>query len=107
MKVDLSKSGLDMFFKPYQKLSLSTLWEYPDGLNTREVWKKVNDQMELTISRASIINFLAYCAEQGILQYRETTGKGGYRRIYYHKYNRDELSKYLKKAVKETLSTLT
>ncbi len=105
-KLDLSKSGLDMFFKPYQKKALDIIWDYPEGLNTRQVWKKTNDQMTLSISRASIINFLAASAEQGILDYREETGKGGYRRYYWHKYDRAGLSKYLKEMVKEALKTL-
>ena len=106
LKLDLNKTGLDMFFRPYQKVALEILWNYPEGLNTRQVWKMTNDQMESSTSRASIINFLAASAEQGILNYREETGKGGYRRYYWHKYEQKELSKFLANVVKDALDTL-
>jgi hypothetical protein len=106
LKLDLNKTGLDMFFKPYQRISLQVLWEHPEGLNTREVWKATNYRMERTISRASIINFLAMATENGILNYKEITGKGGHRRIYWHKYDESELSNYLKDAVLKSLDTL-
>ena len=107
IKLDLNESGYNMFFKPYQRISLEVLWDNPDGLNTRDVWKETNSRMDKTMSRASIINFLAWAAENGILEFKETTGKGGYRRIYWHKYDNEELAKYLKDIVIQSLDTLS
>ena len=106
IRMDLSKQGFDMFFKPYMKKGLEVLWEHPEGLNTRQVWMACNENAERSISRASVINFLAWAADEGILVYREETGKGGYRRIYTHKYDKNELSQYLVTQVKQALQTL-
>ncbi len=35
-----------------------------------------------TMSRASVISFLNRMVEEGFLEYREATGKGGHKRIY-------------------------
>jgi hypothetical protein len=104
--MDLSKSGFDMFFKPYMKKGLEVLWEHPEGLNTRQVWMACNEEMERSISRASVINFLAWAAEEGILVYREETGKGGYRRIYTHKFDKSGLADFLKSTVQAALVSL-
>jgi hypothetical protein len=105
-RMDLSKSGFDMFFKPYMKKGLEVLWEHPEGLSTRRVWSACNGEMDKSISRASVINFLAWAAEEDILEYREETGKGGYRRIYSHIYDKDGLSNFLKLRVREALASL-
>jgi len=56
-----------------------------------------------TISRASVINFLNAMVDEGVLIYRETTGKGGYRRIYSPKYDERGFRKYIAKTVIESL----
>jgi predicted transcriptional regulator len=104
--LDLSETGLDMFFKPYQIVSLDLLWNSEENLSSRQVWEKVNEQLEGTISRASIINFLNASVEHGLLNYVEITGKGGYRRIYSAKLSKPETSKYLSDKVTELLQTL-
>jgi len=104
--LDLSETGFEMFFKPYQIASLDLLWNSNEHLSSREVWEKVNQALPGTISRASIINFLNASVENGLLEFKETTGKGGYRRLYTPKLSKDETSKYLSKIVKEQLQTL-
>jgi hypothetical protein len=106
LKLDLSESGLDMLFKLYQQKALSILWDHLEGLNSRQVWEMTNKKIPDTISRASIINFLNDMAEYGLLDYREESGKGGYHRIYWHKYDRNGFSKYLKDIVQKALETL-
>ena len=73
---------------------------------SREVWDQVNQVLPGTISRASIINFLNASVENGLLEFKETTGKGGYRRLYTPKRSKDETSKYLSKIVQDQLQTL-
>lgn len=106
LTVDLSENGLEMFFRPYQIAALDLLWNNEEYLSSREVWEKVNQELSGTISRASIINFLNASVENGLLDFKETTGKGGYRRLYIPKYSKDETSKYLSKIVKDQLQTL-
>ena len=104
--LDLSETGFEMFFKPYQIASLDLLWNNDEHMSSREVWEKVNEILPGTISRASIINFLNASVENGLLNYMETTGKGGYRRLYTSKLSKVETSKYLSEIVTNQLETL-
>ena len=106
LNLNLSENGLEMFFKPYQIASLELLWNSEENLSSRQVWEKVNDQIPGTISRASIINFLNASVENGLLDYVETTGKGGHRRLYSSKMSKPETSTFLAEAVRERLNTL-
>lgn len=106
LKLDLSETGMKMFFKPYQIAVLEVLFQNPDGLNSRQVWQKTNEKIPNTISRASIINFLNSLADLEILEYKEVSGKGGYRRIYWHQYSKKDLAKFLSNEVTNALKTL-
>ena len=106
LTLDLNEKGFEMFFKPYQIASLDLLWNTDEHLSSRMVWEKVNEMLPGTISRASIINFLNASVENGLLDYIETTGKGGYRRLYTSKLSKPETTKYLSAIVKERLQTL-
>jgi predicted transcriptional regulator len=106
LTLDLTETGLEMFFRPYQIAALNLLWGSDDHLSSREVWEKVNQNIEGRISRASIINFLNASVENDLLDFKETTGKGGYRRLYTPKRSKDETAKYLSKIVKNQLETL-
>ncbi len=104
--MDLTKTGLDMFFKPYQVKSLHFLWSRQTPQSSRQVWDHVNNEMADGISRASIINFLNASVENGLLNFVETTGKGGYRRLYSSKLTRPETSIFLSEKVENRLQTL-
>jgi hypothetical protein len=65
-----------------------------------------NKEISDSISRASIINFLNDVEEYGILGYRVEHGKGGERRYYWHKYDRNGFSRYLKEIVQKALERL-
>ena len=106
LTLDLSETGLEMFFRPYQIEALELLWNTEETLSSRKVWEQVNEKLEGTISRASIINFLNASVENGLLNYVETTGKGGYRRLYTPKLSKDETAKYLSEEVKKALNSL-
>ena len=106
LNVDLSETGLGMFFKPYQIASLELLWNSEETLSSRQVWEQVNEMLPGTISRASIINFLNASVETGLLNFVETTGKGGYRRLYASKMTKPDTSTFLTKVVQERLNTL-
>ena len=104
--MDLTKTGLDMFFKPYQVAALKILWSSRNHLSSRQVWEQANEQLPGTISRASIINFLNASVDNGFLNYAETTGKGGYRRLYSSKLDKSETSTFLSQIVMDCLETL-
>jgi predicted transcriptional regulator len=106
LNLDLQETGLAMFFKPYQITSLNILWGSDEPLSSRQVWERVNEELTESISRASIINFLNASVDNGLLDYTETTGKGGYRRLYSSKLTKPETSVYLTEIVSERLQTL-
>ena len=106
LNLDLQETGLAMFFKPYQITSLNILWNSDDPLSSRQVWERANDELSESISRASIINFLNASVDNGLLDYTETTGKGGYRRLYTSKLTKPEVSVYLSEIVSDRLQTL-
>ncbi len=106
LNLDLSETGLAMFFKPYQVASLVLLWNSDENLSSRQVWEQVYEQLPGTISRASIINFLNASVDNGLLDFIEVTGKGGYRRLYSSKLSESGTRSFLTETVKESLPTL-
>lgn len=106
-KMDLSKKGLDMFFKDYQLQSLRVLWESGEGLFTRDVWERVNELRNQPISRTSIIISLNNMVENGILSGTDLPGKGGYKTRYEAKMNEQELKQHLAKLVKAKINEMT
>ena len=106
LNLNLSETGMEMFFKPYQIASLELLWNNEETLSSRQVWEQVNEELPGTISRASIINFLNASVENGLLNYTEITGKGGYRRLYSSKMSKPESTVFLSEVVRERLQTL-
>jgi predicted transcriptional regulator len=103
LSMDLTHEGLLMFFKPYQLNALKSLWASSQGMNTREVWEAIGSDK---ISRASVINFLAEAAENGLLEVSTTTGKGGHRGIYKPKYNEEGTKEFIKRVFKERMDGL-
>ena len=78
---DSNKQGLATVLFDYEIEALHILWSRNgEYLTSREVWQQVSGK--LTISRASIINSLNRMARSGVLDYKETTGKGGHRGLY-------------------------
>ena len=101
--MDLSKEGLEMFFKPYQIQVLKTLWSTGKPLNSGEVWRAIGvDQ----ISRASVINFLNEMTEDGFLVMETTTGKGGHYGLYSPRWDEKGTKKHLVMAITEKLQEL-
>ena len=105
--MDLSKKGLDMFFKDYQLQSLRVLWDSGEGLFTRDVWERVNELRNQPISRTSIIIFLNDMVNDDILSGTSLSGKGGYKLRYEAKMSEGELKQHLAKLVKAKLNEMT
>ena len=99
-------SGLDKVLKDYQIEALKLVWtKEEDGAISKEVYEHVNVALKgvRTISRASIINFLNAMVDEGVLNYKEETCKGGYRRIYYPKLDERGFKKHIAKTVINSL----
>ena len=91
-----ANDGLSKVFRDYQQEALKSVWKNGEnGLVSREVYEYVNGKIDDSISRASIINFLKAMADEGVLNYTERTGKGGYHRVYTPRLNESEFKKYV------------
>jgi len=109
MKFDTSKNGLNTMFRPYQVALLEHIWdlnsETRTGITSSQAYTFLwqTDDRELRKSRASVIFSLNDMVDDGILEYEEESGKGGYHRVYYPKMNREEFGKHVKKTITDKL----
>jgi len=105
LKIDPAGEGLGKVLRGYEEEALRFVWERgEEGVISREVWLHVNEALgERTISRASIINFLNAMVDEGVLNYREETGKGGYHRVYLTKLDERAFKKYVAETVIRSL----
>jgi predicted transcriptional regulator len=105
-KFDPSKNGLRKTLKEYEEIALRYIWAQGDiGAGTGKTCKVVNEALgpDKSISRASVIFFLERMANQGVLDYRSATGKGGRHRIYYPIMDERGYKKHLLKTVVESM----
>ncbi len=106
LKIDLSRKGLDMFFKDWQLQSLRVLWRSCEGLFSKDVWEQVSELPNYSISRSSIIQFLNNMVECDILSGTEYTGKGGRKLRYQAKMSEQELKHHLAELVQAKLNEM-
>jgi len=103
---DTAGRGLAKVLRDYQIEALKLVWTKGDeGAISKEVWQHTNEVLKgiRTISRASIINFLNAIVDEGVLNYKEETCKGGTRRIYYPKLDESGFKKHIAKMVIKSL----
>ncbi len=100
-----AKEGLLKVFRGYQEMALRLVWETNDeGVVSSLVWSGVNEKLSgRGISRASIINFLNAMVDEGVLDYHEKTGKGGYHKVYRPKLDETSFKLYLAQMLISTL----
>jgi predicted transcriptional regulator len=105
LKFNPNRDGLSKVFRDYEEEALRLVWEKGDeGVISREVWTHVNENLNgKTISRASIINYLNAMVDEGVLDYDERTGKGGYHRVYRPKLVEVEFKRFLAETVISSL----
>ena len=104
-KFDPSKTGLRKTLREYEELALRYIWEIGDeGAGSGITWRVVNERLEegKTISRASIIFYLNRMVDQGVLSWRDATGKGGHHRIYITKLDESGYKKYIVRTLLES-----
>jgi len=103
---DPAGEGLAKVLRDYQIEALKLVWNNgEEGVNSREAWQHANKELVgiRTISRASIINFLDAMVEEGVINYKEETCKGGYRRIYSPKLDESGFKKHIARTVVQSL----
>ena len=104
--IDPSKTGLRKTLREYEELALRYIWETGnEGAGSGITWSAVSERLGegKTISRASIILFLNRMVDQGVLSWRDATGKGGHHRIYVTKLDEVEYRKYVLRTVIESM----
>ena len=104
---DPSKTGLRKTLREYEELALRYVWETGDeGAGSGSAWSAVNERLEegKTISRASIIFFLNRMVDQGVLSWRDATGKGGHHKIYITKLDENGYKKYVVRTLLESVT---
>lgn len=104
--LDPKASGLSKVLKEYQREALRFIWKSEGkGLTSRMVHSQVNERLDAgkSISRASIINFLNAMVDEGVLDYVEESGKGGYHRLYSAKLDEAGFKRSLAESVVSSL----
>jgi predicted transcriptional regulator len=97
-KFDPSQPGLRKILREWEELALRYVWSIGEvGANSGPVWRHVNEQLGPgdSRSRASIILAMNRFVDQGVLGWRDATGKGGHHRVYYPLMNESEHRKYI------------
>ena len=105
-KFDPSRDGLRKTLKEYEELALRFLWGIrEEGAGSGLIWKVVNEKLKPggSISRASVIFALNRFVDQGVLGWRDATGKGGHHKIYYPLMSKEGYLKYLIKTMVESM----
>ena len=105
-KFDPSQDGLRKTLKEYEEVALRYLWEIgEEGANSGLIWKVVNEKLKPSgsISRASIILAMNGFVDQGVLGWRDATGKGGHHKIYYPLMDEKGYVKYVLKTITESM----
>ncbi len=94
------KKGLAKILLNYQQEALNSIWRNSEKSQTsREVHEYVNGNIDGSISRASIINFLKVMADEGVLDYEMHPGKGGMRPIYTPRMNESEFKTHVAQTI--------
>jgi len=106
MIFDTSEKGLLTIFKPYRAALMDYIWELNNpertGVKSGQAYEFLKDNPD-SKSRASYIFFLNDMVEEGILEYEEQSGKGGYHRVYYPKMNREQFARHVVETITSKL----
>ena len=97
-KFDPAQSGLRKTLREYEEIALRYIWDVGDeGAGSGKAWMYVNEQLKggKSISRASVIFFLDRMVDEGVLGFRDATGKGGHHRIYVPNLDEEGYKKYI------------
>ena len=71
-------------------------------MSSGDAYKFLRDHPD-SKSRASVIIFLNEMVEEGVLEYEEESGKGGYHRVYYPKMKREQFAEHVVEKITDKL----
>jgi len=106
-KFDPEKRGLRKTLREYEEIAIRYIWSLGDeGAGSGKVWTYVGENLKdgKTISRASIIFFLNRMVDEGVLGFRDATGKGGHHRIYIPAMDEKAYKKYIVKTLYDSVA---
>jgi len=106
-KFDPAETGLRKTLREYEEIALRYIWSLGDeGSGSGKAWEHVNRELGegKSISRASIIFYLNRMVDEGVLGFRDATGKGGHHRIYVKKLDESGYKKYVVRTLLESVS---
>ena len=107
MIFDTSGEGLLTLFKPYQVALMERIWELNDsgrvGVSSGQAHGYLLGYPD-SRSRASVIFFLNDMVEEGVLEYEEKSGKGGYHRVYYPRMDREQFALHVVETITDKLN---
>ena len=105
VKIDTDREGMGMIFKDWQVILMNKMLSEDIEYNSRQAWNYINEQLDPEkISRASVINFLEYCLNEGYFNKNEESGKGGYHGVYYRVMTEQEFWKTIAKKINDVLA---
>ena len=102
-----AEKGLRKTLKEYEELALRHIWGVgEEGAGSGKTWEHVNEELGpgMSISRASLIFFLNRLVDQGVLGFRDATGKGGHHRIYVLRLDERGYKKYVVRTIFESVA---
>ncbi len=111
MQLNTDREGLGVIFRKWQ---VPLVEEFFSGnpMTSKEAHKFLKARNIMAsqkgrgpVSRASVINFLNGMIDNGLLEYTEDTGQGGYHRIYKMPLTREEFAHKLINLFVDTLRT--
>ena len=109
MIFDTSEKGLQTLFKPYQAALMEYIWKLNNpertGITSGQAYEYLKDHLE-SKSRAAYIFFFNKMVEEGVLEYEEKSGKGGYHKIYYSKMNREQFAQHVVEMITRKLTEI-
>jgi predicted transcriptional regulator len=107
MIFDTSGEGLLTLFKPYQAALMEHIWELNNpgrtGVTSGQAYKFLQNHPD-SKSRASVIFFLNEMVAEGVLEYEEESGKGGYHRVYYPRMDREQFARHIVETINKKLN---
>ncbi len=106
-KFNPAEAGLRKTLKEYEEIALRYIWSVGDeGAGSGKTSEHVNEGLGegKSISRASIIGYLNRMVDEGVLGWRDATGKGGHHRIYVTQLDERGYEKYIVRTLLESVS---
>ena len=84
MKADMNKTGLNIFFKPWQTIIVEKILSSDTKWTTKEAYEYVNAKLgDKKISRASVFSFLQKLEREGLLRDAKRVARGGFGMVYW------------------------